>query len=217
MNRKASGMAITSRTIAILLAVLLVAVLSIAGTRSVFTDTTDNTANSFTSGAISLVDDDSGTVMFQVVDMLPGDTVNHCIAVSYEGPNARATNGVEIYVPSYTDSAALADDLIVTIDEGASPGVGFDPSGTRTGVNDAQGDCTGFVSSSTIVNGLALSAAGFPTSYLTGTGTWAPTGLGTGTPVTLTYRISVTLDSASTAEGDSVTAIPFTWEVQVGS
>lgn len=209
-------MAITSRTVAILLAIALVSVLTIAGTRAAFIDTTDNTGNFFAAADISLTDDDSATVMFEVVDMLPGDVVDHCIAVTYDGPDGRASNGVEVYVPSYTDSAALADDLVVTIEEGASPGVGFDPSGTRTGVGDSEGDCTGFSSSATVVNAVDLSDAGFPTAYGDcGSCTWTPGG-GTN-PVTLTYRITVELDSASTAEGESVTAIPFTWEVQVGS
>ncbi len=215
MQRRPSVMAITSRSLAILMAMALVAVLTLAGTRAVFTATTSNDTNSFATADISLTDDDTGTIMFSVVDMLPGDVVDHCIAVTYDGPDGRASNGVNVYVPSYTDSAALADDLVVTIEEGASPGVGFDPAGTRTGVGDVPGDCTGFANSATIVNAVALSDPGFPTSYADAAGTWTP-GAGTN-PVTLTYRVTVTLASASTAEAQSVTLIPFTWEVQVGA
>lgn len=216
MQRRPSVMAVTSRSIAILLAFALVSVLTIAGTRAVFSVQTDNTGNSFATADIDLTDDDSATVMFQVVDMFPGDTVTHCIGVTYDGPDGIASNGVEVFVPSYTDSATLADDLVVTIEEGASPGVGFDPSGTRTGVGDSEGDCAGFTNSATVVNAVDLSDAAFPTAYGDCGGcTWTPGG-GTN-PETLTYRITVQLDSASTAEGQSVTAIPFTWEVQAGS
>ena len=202
-------MSITSRTIAIVLAMAMVAAISLAGTRAVFSDTTDNVTNSFATADIALTDDDSATIMFSVVDMFPGDTVDHCIAVTYSGPDGNVTNGVKIYVPSFTDSATLADDLIVTIEEGAKPGVGFDPAGTRTGDADVPGDCVGFVNSATIVSAIDLSAV--PISYATGAGTWTP---GASNPETLTYRITVQLNAASTAEGQSVTLIPFTWEVQ---
>ena len=209
MQRRASIRSVTSRTIAIVLALAMLAVLTLAGTRAVFSDTTDNVTNSFATADIALTDDDSATIMFSVVDMFPGDTVDHCIAVTYSGPDGNVTNGVKIYVPSFTDSATLADDLIVTIEEGAKPGVGFDPAGTRTGDADVPGDCVGFASSATIVSAVDLSAVG--TTYATGAGTWTP---GATNPETLTYRITVQLDAASTAEGQSVTLIPFTWEVQ---
>ena len=211
MQRRASIRSVTSRTIAIVLALAMLAVLTLAGTRAVFSDTTDNVTNSFATADIALTDDDSATIMFSVVDMFPGDTVDHCIAVTYSGPNGNVTNGVKIYVPSFTDSATLADDLIVTIEEGAKPGVGFSPAGTRTGDADVPGDCVGFVNSATIVSAVDLSNAAFPTSYATGAGTWTP---GATNPETLTYRITVQLDATSTAEGQSVTLIPFTWEVQ---
>ena len=56
---------------------------------------------------------------------------------------------------------------------------------------------------------MALSS--FGTDYGTGYGTWTPSSSGT-----TSYRITVELDSSSTAEGESVTALEFTWEVQAG-
>ena len=208
--QRASIMSVTSRTIAIVLAMAMVAALTFVGSRAVFSDTTDNVTNSFATADITLTDDDSATIMFSVVDMFPGDTVDHCIAVTYAGPDSHVTSGVKIYVPAtWTDSATLADDLVVTIEEGAKPGVGFLPTGTRTGDADAQGDCVGFINSATIVSAVDLSAVA--TTYATGAGTWTP---GASNPETLTYRITVQLDAASTAEGQSVTAIPFTWTVE---
>ncbi len=211
MQPRASIRSVTSRTIAIVLALAMLAVLTLAGTRAVFSDTTDNVTNSFATADIGLTDNDGTTIMFSVVDMFPGDTVDHCIAVTYGGPDGHVTDGVKIYVPTFADSLTLADDLIVTIEEGAKPGVGFDPAGTRTGDADVPGDCVGFVNSATIVSAVDLSNAAFPTSYATGAGTWTP---GATNPETLTYRITVQLDATSTAEGQSVTLIPFTWEVQ---
>lgn len=219
MQDRSSAVAITSRSIAILLAIALVTVLTIAGTRAAFIDTTSNTGNSFASADISLTDDASATVMFTVADMLPGDTLTHCIGVTYDGPDGRASQGVEVYVPSYDASsgANLISDLKITIEEGTTSGPGFDPAGTRTGVGDVAGDCSGFtVTPTVVVNALPLDDSTFPTQWGECTScTWTP-GAGTN-PETLTYRISVELDSASTAEGESVTAIPFTWETRVGS
>ena len=75
-------MAIASRSVAIAMAVAMIAVLTIAGTGAVFSDTTDNTGNAFATADIILYDDDTGTIMFDVAGMLPGDQVNHCVEVS---------------------------------------------------------------------------------------------------------------------------------------
>jgi len=206
-------MAITSRSVAIAMAVAMIAVLTIAGTGAVFSDTTDNTGNAFATADIILYDDDTGTIMFDVADMLPGDQVDHCVEVSFEGPNGRATNGVNFYIPStWIDSATLADDLLITVDEGT---VGtFSPVGTVTNPTTYP-HCSGFVSSINIVTDEALST--FATNYATGYGAWIPTGAGTGNPLDRSYRITVTLASASTAKSQTITAVPLTWEVQAGS
>ena len=195
MNMRSSVPALVSRTAIIALALMLVAVITFAGTRAVFSDTTANSGNSFATADIELTDNDSGSALFAVSDMFPGDTAVGCIDVTYTGPAGKATNGVNIYVSGYTDSASLGDDLNVTVEEG-SGAAGFD-------------DCTGFTSSATIATSVALSS--FGTDYGTGYGTWTPSSSGT-----TSYRITVELDSSSTAEGESVTALEFTWEVQAG-
>ncbi len=206
-------MAITSRTVAILLALAMVSVLTIAGTRAAFTASTDNTGNDVATAQILLYDDDSSTVMFNVADMWPGDQVDHCIEVSYEGPSGRATNGVNFYIPSsWTDSNALADDLLITVEEGSAGS--FSPAGTVTDPS-AYPECTGFTSTATIATDVALSS--FGTDYGTGVGTWTPTGSGIGTPVTQAYRITIELDATTDQDNETVTGIPMTWEVQAGS
>ncbi len=206
-------MAITSRFVAIAVAMALIAVLTISGTRAVFSGTTDNTGNSFATADIILYDDDAGTIMFDVAGMLSGDQVDHCVEVSYEGPNGRATNGVNFYIPAtWIDSATLADDLLITVEDGS---VGsFSPVGTVTDPTTYP-HCSGFISSTIVVADEPLST--FATGYATGYGSWTPTGLGTGNPVDRSYRITVELASGSTAQSQSVTAVPFTWEVQAGS
>ena len=204
-------MAITSRSVAIAMA--MIAVLTVVGTRAVFSDTTDNTGNAFATADIILYDDDTGTIMFDVAGMLPGDQVDHCVEVSYEGPDGRATNGVKFYIPAtWIDSATLADDLLITVEDG---GVGaFSPVGTVTDPTTYP-HCSGFISSTIVVADEPLST--FAVDYATGYGSWTPTGLGIGNPVDRSYRITIELASASTAKSQSVTAVPLTWEVQAGS
>ena len=206
-------MAITSRSVAIAMAVAMIAVLTVVGTGAVFSDTTDNTGNAFATADIILYDDDTGTIMFDVAGMLPGDQVDHCVEVSYEGPNGRVTNGVNFYIPAtWVDSATLADDLLITVEDGS---VGaFSPVGTVTDPTTYP-HCSGFISSTIVVADEPLST--FAVDYATGYGSWTPTGLGIGNPVDRSYRITIELASASTAKSQSVTAVPLTWEVQAGS
>ena len=210
-------MSVASRTTAILLAFALVAVLTFAGTRAAFTGTTSNDANEFDSATIDLSDDDGAVTMFNVAGMLPGDTLTHCILVTYTGPAGRDSNGVKVYIPSYVEAVgtALDTDLLITVEEGTDITPVFDPVGTRTGVQDALGDCSGFTVE---VGGPEVTdqpLATFATTYAAGYGDWTP--IVTDTNATQYYRITVKLASASTAEGESMTTIPFTWEVQAGS
>ncbi len=214
MQPRPSLMSITSRTIAIVLAMALVAVISIAGTRAAFSGITDNTGNEFDSATIDLTDDDGAVTMFNVAGMLPGDTLTHCILVTYTGPAGRDSNGVKVYIPSYVEAVGtvLDTDLLITVEEGTDATPVFDPAGTRTGVQDALGDCSGFTIGTAVVTDEPL--ATFATTYAAGYGTWTP--IVTDTNATQYYRITVELASASTAEGESMTTIPFTWEVQAG-
>lgn len=51
-------------------------------TGAAWTDTTDNTGNSWATGSVSLTDDDLGVAMFTVTDMVPGDIVENSITVT---------------------------------------------------------------------------------------------------------------------------------------
>ena len=206
-------MSITSRTIAIVLSMALVAVISIPGTRAAFSGETLNAGNEFDSATIDLTDDDGDVVMFNVAGMLPGDTLDHCILVTYTGPAGRDSNGVNVFIPSYTPSAGDLDaDLLITVEEGTDATPVFDPAGTRTGVQDGLA-CSSFTPVTAVVTDEPLST--FATTYATGYGTWQP--IVTDTNTTQYYRITVKLATASTADGESVTAIPFTWRVEAGS
>ncbi len=214
MQPRPSLMSITSRTIAIVLAMALVAVISIAGTRAAFSGETVNADNEFDSATIDLADDDGDVIMFNVAGMLPGDTLDHCILVTYTGPAGRDSNGVKVFIPSYNKAVGvdLDTDLLITVEEGTDGTPVFDPSGTRTGVQDGLA-CSGFTVGTAVVTDEPLST--FATTYAAGYGTWTP--IVTDTNTTQYYRITVKLATASTAEGESMDTIPFTWRVEAGS
>lgn len=182
---------------AIVAGVILSGFLVMSGSRAAFSDTTDNTGNSFTAGTVTLTDDDSATVLFNVSNMSPGDSVQDCIRVTYSG-SITDPAAVKVYSAGFTDSSDLANWLNVTIEEG------------NGGVF---GDCTGWV-----IEGAAIESGGdliafdtAHTDYASGAGAWDPSG----TPESKTYRFTFALDAATpdTEEGASVTALGFTWEV----
>jgi hypothetical protein len=149
--------------------------------------------------------------------MWPGDTLTHCIEVTYTGPAGRDSNGVKVYIPSYVEAVgtALDDDLLITVEEGTGPTPTFNPTGTRTGVSDGEGDCAGFTPEGGGPEVTDEPLSSFATDYAAGYGDWTP--IVTDTNAAQIYRITVKLDSASTASGESMTTIPITWEVQAGS
>lgn len=187
----------TGPILAIGVALLLVSFLVASVSRAAFIDTTDNTASVLGAGTVELVDNDSGSVLFNLTTMVPGDTAENCIVVTYQGTVADPA-AVKLYSGGFTDSGNFADYLNITIEEGS---------------NGTFGDCTGFTSASTIETGGTLTDFDTAhTGYATGAGVWDPSG----TPQARTYKISFELDAAtpSAEQGESVSDLVFTWEVQ---
>ena len=183
--------------LAIALSVLMVSFLVTAVSRAAFTDTTANSVNSLTAGTIDLIDDDSGSAMFSVADMVPGDTSQKCVTVTYQGTVANPA-GIKVYSGGYVDSGNFDTYLNLTIEEGS--GGSF-------------ASCVGFTLENTIESTGTLSDFDTThTNYATGAGVWDPAS----TPVSKTYRITFELDGATpdAEQAESVTALVFTWEVQ---
>ncbi len=182
--------------VATLASFLLVSFLVVGTSRAVFSDTTDNTGNSLSAGTVTLTDDDSGSVLFNVT-MLPGDTVQNCIVVTYGG-SVSDPGAVRIYSSGYVDSGNFGDFLDIVVEEGNG---------------GAYNDCSTFNLENTIepLGGLTTWDATH-TNYANGAGVWDPSG----TPESKTYRITMVLDptTPNAEQGESVTALAFTWEVQ---
>ena len=171
--------------------------LVITTSQATFNDTSVNSANRFVAGDIDLVDDDLDSAIFTIDDMEPGQTEVDCIEVTYQG-SIPDPSRVSVYSGGYTDSGDFATYLNLTIEEGT--GATF-------------GDCATFVSVNTIESGGTLAAfAAAHTNYGNGAGVWDPSG----TPESVSYRFTVELDAATpnAEEGESVTGLTFTWEIQ---
>ncbi len=172
-----------------------------------FSATTDNSGNNWSAGTVKLTDDDSGSVLFTMTNMKPGDTSTNCIQVTYTGTLAAA---VKLYGKVMAPTAPTPD---------LSP---FVQLKVEQGTGGGFGNCTGFTPNATtpvLFNGnLGGTTAPFAmTDWNSGlTTAFTPTGgTGAGYSETYTFRFTATLDPAAnnTAQGGSVTA-NFIWEAQ---
>lgn len=172
------------------------------GTWSAFSSTTSNDNNQFTSGTVTLGDDDGGsTAMFNLGSMRPGDTDTGCIKVSYTG-SLNAT--VRLY--GTTTGTGLDQYLDLKVTRGSSSS-SFD-------------SCTGFTADSTDYIGQGAGVVyngtlqGYPDTYAAGLvdptsgspETWT-------NPETHAYKFQVTLQDNSNAQGKNATQ-QFTWEAR---
>lgn len=182
--------------LAIVLGIVLSGAVVLTASRAAFSDTTSNSNNSFTTGTVDLIDDDSGSVAFTVTNMVPGQTVIRCILVTYQGTIVN-TGPVRLYSGGFTDSGTLGSHLNLTVEEG-------------TGGNFSS--CTGFTASGTIESATLSQFNIDHTNYTNGAGTWDPSA----TPESRTYRITVQVSPSapSAQQGKSVTNLVFTWETQ---
>ena len=158
-----------------------------------FTATTNNAANSWTAGTVSLTDDDSAAAMFTATGLVPASTGQKCIRVTYGG---NVTSAVKLYISANTGVPMQAYiDLVIE-------------EGTGTGTFAS---CTGFSSTSTLYTGTLATAATSNASYASGWSSWSPTGA----TQNRTYRITYTLDAATpdAQQGNNSTAT-FQWEAR---
>ncbi|MCH7581707.1 MAG: hypothetical protein IIC72_03655 [Acidobacteria bacterium] len=175
--------------------VLLTTALILTASFAAFSDTTDNSGNTWSAGTVVLTDDDGGgSAMFTVPDMAPLATVTECIVVTYEGSLLPAD--VNLY--GVSGGGGLDAFLDLVIEEGSGGVFG----------NCAGGG--GFTPTSTIFTGGTLADfATTHTNFGNGAGAWLPAA----NPESRTYRFTVTLQDDNLAQGLNATAT-FTWEAQ---
>lgn len=177
------------------LAVGLVSLLVLTGSRAAFTDTTDNSGNTWEAGQVTLTDDDLGSAMFTTSGMVPGTTVEKCITVTYTGSTGTATPSVKLYGANGAQ-IALNPDLDLTIEH-------------VTG--DLGLGCSNMLLGTELFNSTVAAFTSGKADFTSGVDTWNPT-----TGQERVYRFTVTLgsDTADAQQGAQGSA-GFTWEVQV--
>lgn len=165
-----------------------------------FTDTTDSTGNTWTAGSLSLTDNDSGFVLFDVPAMTPGETGSKCIVVDYVG---------DVYADVSTYGAYSDTDANGTPDAiGLAPYLNL----TVTLGNGNLSNCTDF-SPSAVSTPFSGTAAAFVTShhdFSTGALGWVTANPA---PETVAYKITYTLANNNLAQGQTL-MLDFIWEAQ---
>ncbi len=182
-------------------AVLLAGAMVWQGSSAAFTAETRNIGNSWETGSMSISDDDGGHAMFSVVDVVPSQTGEKCIAVT-------ATTTVPSTIKLYTGDLAadgLEDYVKITIEQGTGGG-GFT-------------NCAGFTSA----DPAAVEASQTVNTLGSNHNTWAsailPWTMTAGT-VTKTYKFNWVFDTGILTQTEidalqsSAAAITFEWELQ---
>ncbi len=137
---EASTARTTARSLATAIALLIVSILVVTRSRAALSTENAGAAVSLTAGSVQLSDDDSGTSLFSVQDMVPGRPERDCIVVSYEG------NVVPVVVRLSTEAEGpLASLLRVQVQRGS--GGSFH-------------DCSGFTPTASVYEGTLSDLAG---------------------------------------------------------
>lgn len=167
------------------------------GTEAALSGTTENAANTFSAGTVSLTDNDAGSALFSLVNARPGAPVANCLQVTYTGS---LTAGVRLYG---SFAGALAPYVRVTVTRGTDTAATF-------------GSCTGFTADVANYRGLGPGVlfsgplSTYPTSFTAGlvdpVAAWAPN-------AKVSYRFSAEIIDTNAAQGLSSTAT-FTWEAR---
>jgi hypothetical protein len=188
-----------------LAALLIAALLVWQGSNAAFSATTDNTANAWATGSLTLTNNGGGTTyagsttgVFNETNLKPGDVGAKCITVESTGSlpgDMRFYRGAV----SGTNSAALADEIDVAVDAVA----------VGSAVN-VQADCVGYTggTSGAVYNGTLNALA---TTYAGAAGTSVALAGGTERVV---YRIGWTINAAADNSVQSSSAqADLVWEV----
>jgi predicted ribosomally synthesized peptide with SipW-like signal peptide len=199
-NEKGRGRLGTKIGLSLLVLALLGVVVGV-GTWSAFSSTTQNSGNSFSSGTVTLADDDSGSAMLSLANAKPGDSDTACIVVTYTGSLAAS---VRMY--GTTAGTGLDQYLDLTVIRGTK-------ASAFKGCADFVADGTNYLGSG---NGVVYSGTlqGYPDTY--GAGIVDPT---PGSPESWTnpeshaYKFVVTVQNDNNAQGLNATQT-FTWEAR---
>ena len=180
----------------------LVGIAAGVGTWSAFSSTTSNSGSSFSTGTVTLTDDDLGVAMLSLSGAKPGDSDTSCINVTYSG-SLPAT--VRLY--GTTAGTGLDQYLNVTVTRGTIAVPAFDTCAAFVAdVTNYTGAGAGVIYSGTLQD--------FPDSYAAGLvdpTSGAPESWTT--PESHAYRFVVSVADNNSAQGLNASQT-FTWEAR---
>lgn len=193
--------------------VALIGSIAAVATWSAFSSTTANQTNQFSTGTLSLTDDDANQALFTMTGLVPGNTKDQCITVDYTGS---LTSNVRLYGAT-TGGTGLNQYLRLKVERGTISG-GTPPA------RECSGNGASFTPDSvtyTSGNGAGANGVLFDANMDQYPTTWAagiPDAPG-GTPEPWTntekhvYRFTVTVNNDNNAVNKTHTQ-SFTWEAQ---
>jgi hypothetical protein len=169
----------------------------VRGAEAKFTSKTTNGSDAVTSGVVTLTDSGTGAMFTPTLEpILPGESFQRCIKVSYTGNVAAA---VRIYASDVTGVPGLGDNLNLTINQG---------SGTPTAA------CSGFTPGSDIYGPSTLTTFKNKNSYANGVTAWT-TLAGADNRA---YRFTLSLPAGTSGTQQGLQAgVTFNWEAQAGA
>ena len=184
----------TRKILRSLVVVGVVGAVATAGAFSAFSSQTDNPNNQITAGTVELEDNDAGGALYSIAAAKPSDPKENCIEVKYTGS---LPANVHLYrVPGALGSLATYANVKVEYGTQASPSF---PS------------CTGFNSAGTLYDsdlpGVATTYAGGYAATPGADGDWDLN-------ETLVYRVTVSIDDDSAAEGLTTGTHSLRWEAR---
>jgi len=178
-------------------AVLVAGLMVWQGSNAAFSADTRNIGNNWETGSVAISDDDGGSAMFQIQNVVPMASGEHCITVTAT-PTMAST--VKFYVGDLA-SDGLEPYVKVTVAQG-------------TGGSFAS--CTDFVADQTEASQSLASISAAHSSWSTAILPWVTTG----NPTVKTYKISWVFDTSSLtptqvdALQGKAASINFEWELQ---
>lgn len=157
-----------------------------ATTFSAFSSTATTGVNTFEAGTVVLTGPGTAQSLFNGSAMKPGDQQQGCLTVNYTGSLAAT---IRLYA---TVSGPLGQYLTTTVERGSFPGT-----------PPASGSCSGFVKDSANGDLFSGKLSGLPSTWTSGI---ADPVLSWTNGDSATYRITITQDDASPAQGQSASA-----------
>jgi hypothetical protein len=168
------------------------------GSVEAFSAQTSNVGNNWSTGSVTLVDDDAGAAAFSVLNVTPGQTGTHCILVT----STSTIPGVVKFYIARLGAQGLEKNITLT---GA------------IGHGGSFASCDGFVATQTGTTASIADTAATVSSYATGALPWATTGVsGESMTYEMTWRFDttgLTQAQVDALQGKSV-SVDAVWELQ---